>query len=413
MMPRTTWHGIIRGERIESAMEESAEQRSRSHGRTRAAGTRVLVVLACAAITLAGVFLLRDVIAPLAVALVIVVICSPASTALARRGWPRSIGVAAIVVLAYSVLLSMGALVWIAGVQFTRLLRDLSPGGDLAHAAGQLDGWVSGALGPPGADASGAGASGAAVTGLLRLVAGASSAAVGIAVALFLVCAYVVVMAVDAGRYQRASIVFGARRAETIARIARLNSDIRRYYVVNTVFGAIVATIDGLALWWLGVPAPLLWAVLAFVTNFIPNIGFVIGLIPPAILALAVGGWPLLLGVVAVYCLVNVVLQVFVQPKFVSDAVGLSLTLSFFAVVFWTVIIGPVGALLAVPLTLLARDLLLGGRDDDTVWLRWVSGDRGAIPSAHEIARGSPRENTRRAGRRIPWNQHGIRRRPS
>lgn len=406
-------HGIIRGERIESAMEESAEQRSRPHGRTRAAGTRVLVVLACAAITLAGVFLLRDVIAPLAVALVIVVICSPASTALARRGWPRSIGVAAIVVLAYSVLLSMGALVWIAGVQFTRLLRDLSPGGDLAHAAGQLDGWVSGALGPPGADASGAGASGAAVSGLLRLVAGASSAAVGIAVALFLVCAYVVVMAVDAGRYQRASIVFGARRAETIARIARLNSDIRRYYVVNTVFGAIVATIDGLALWWLGVPAPLLWAVLAFVTNFIPNIGFVIGLIPPAILALAVGGWPLLLGVVAVYCLVNVVLQVFVQPKFVSDAVGLSLTLSFFAVVFWTVIIGPVGALLAVPLTLLARDLLLGGRDDDTVWLRWVSGDRGAIPSAHEIARGSPRENTRREGRRIPWNQHGIRRRPS
>ncbi len=366
------------------------------------------MVLACAAITLAGVFLLRDVIAPLAVALVIVVICSPASTALARRGWPRSVGVAAIIALAYSVMLSMSALVWIAGVQFTRLIRDLSPGGDLTHATGQLDTWVSGAFGPPGADASGA-----AVSGLLRLVAGASSAAIGIAVALFLVCAYVVVMAVDAGRYQSASIVFGARRAETIARIARLNSDIRRYYVVNTVFGAVVATIDGLALWWLGVPAPLLWAVLAFVTNFIPNIGFVIGLVPPAILALAVGGWPLLLGVVAVYCLVNVVLQVFVQPKFVSDAVGLSLTLSFFAVVFWTVIIGPVGALLAVPLTLLARALLLGGRDDDAVWLRWVSGDRGAIPSSREIARGSPREDTRRARRRIPWNQHGVGRRPS
>lgn len=402
-------HGIIRGERIESAMEESAELRSGPHGRTLAAGTRVLVVLACTAITLVGVFLLRDVIAPLAVALVIVVICSPASSALVRRGWPRSVGVAAIIVLAYSVLLSMGALVWLAGSQFTRLLRDLSPGGDLAPAAGQLDDWVSGTLiGPPGADASGA-----AVSELLRLVAGASSAAVGIAVALFLVCAYVVVMAVDAGRYQRASIVFGARRAETIERIARLNSDIRRYYVVNTVFGAVVATVDGLALWWLGVPAPILWAVLAFVTNFIPNIGFVIGLVPPAILALAVGGWPLLLGVVAVYCLVNVVLQVFVQPKFVSDAVGLSLTLSFFAVVFWTVIVGPVGALLAVPLTLLARALLLGGRDDNTVWLRWVSGDHGATPASPEIARRSPRENTRGAVRRLPWNRHGFGRRPS
>lgn len=366
------------------------------------------MVLACAAITLVGVFLLRDVIAPLAVALVIVVICSPASNALVRRGWPRSVGVAAIIVLAYSVLLSMGALVWLAGSQFTRLLRDLSPGGDLAPAAGQLDDWVSAAFGSPAADTSGA-----AVSGLLRLVAGVSSAAIGIAVALFLVCAYVVVMAVDAGRYQRASIVFGARRAETIERIARLNSDIRRYYVVNTVFGAVVATVDGLALWWLGVPAPILWAVLAFVTNFIPNIGFVIGLVPPAILALAVGGWPLLLGVVAVYCLVNVVLQVFVQPRFVSDAVGLSLTLSFFAVVFWTVIVGPVGALLAVPLTLLARAVLFGGSDDDTLWLRWVSGDCGATPASHETARRSPRENTRRAVRRIPWNQHGFGRRPS
>ena len=75
------------------------------------------------------------------------------------------------------------------------------------------------------------------------------------------------------------------------------NSDVRRYYVVNATFGAIVAVIDGLALWALGVPAPAVWAILAFVTNFIPNIGFVIGLIPPAILALVVGGWPLMLAV--------------------------------------------------------------------------------------------------------------------
>jgi hypothetical protein len=86
--------------------------------------------------------------------------------------------------------------------------------------------------------------------------------------------------------------------------------------------------------------------------------------------------------------------------------------LSFFAVVFWTVIIGPVGALLAVPLTLLARALILGG-DDDAVWLRWVSGDRGAIPSSLEIARESPHASDRRPARRIPWNRLGIGRRPS
>lgn len=364
---------------------------------TRAGGTHVLVVLACATIALVGVWLLRDVIAPLAVALVVVVICSPVSSALARHGWPRGLGVAAIIVLAYSVLLAMGALVWLAGVQFAQLLGDLSPDGDLSHVASQVDSWVARGVGAAGTEDAGS----TVVPALVAVARGVGTAVFGIAVALFLVCAYVVVMAVDAGRYQSASTVFGARKADTIARISRLNTNVRRYYVVNTVFGAIVAVLDGLALWWLGVPAPVLWAVLAFVTNFIPNIGFVIGLVPPAILALAVGGWPLLLGVVAVYCVVNVVLQVFVQPAFVSDAVGLSVTLSFFAVVFWTVIIGPVGALLAVPLTLATRTLLLEG-SDDTLWLRWVSGDRGARPS--------PATPNPRAGRRIPWFSERIRR---
>ena len=68
-----------------------------------------------------------------------------------------------------------------------------------------------------------------------------------------------------------------------------------------------------------------------------------------------------MLAVVAIYCVVNVTLQVLVQPKFVSDAVSLSLTLSFFSVIFWTFIIGPLGAILSIPLTLLVRALVLEG----------------------------------------------------
>ena len=159
-----------------------------------------------------------------------------------------------------------------------------------------------------------------------------------------------------------------------VERIRAYNSSVRRYYVVNATFGAIVAVIDGLALWALGIPIPAVWAILAFVTNFIPNIGFILGLVPPAILAFVVGGPPLLLAVIAVYSVVNVVLQVLLQPKFVSDAVDLSLTLSFFSVVFWTFVIGPLGAILSIPLTLLVRDVLLD-RDPDARFLRWLSGD--------------------------------------
>ena len=192
--------------------------------------------------------------------------------------------------------------------------------------------------------------------------------------AFFFVLAYVIFMAADGARYTRAEQAFGTGVLPTVRRFTMFNSGVRRYYVVNASFGAVVAIIDGLALWALGVPAPAVWAILAFVTNFIPNIGFVIGLIPPALLALVVGGWPLMLAVVAVYCVVNVTLQVLVQPKFVSDAVSLSLTLSFFSVIFWTFIIGPLGAILSIPLTLLVRALVLEG-DPDKRWLRWLSGD--------------------------------------
>jgi predicted PurR-regulated permease PerM len=79
----------------------------------------------------------------------------------------------------------------------------------------------------------------------------------------------------------------------------------------------------------LGVPLPLLWGLLSDVTNYIPNIGFVIGLVPPALLALLEGGPQLMLVVIVVYSVVNVVIQSVIQPKFVGDAVNLSLPLSF------------------------------------------------------------------------------------
>ena len=129
--------------------------------------------------------------------------------------------------------------------------------------------------------------------------------------------------------------------------------------VVSTVFGLIVAAINVAELWWLGIPLPLLWGLLSFLTNYVPNIGFVLGLLPPALLGLLEGGVRLMLLVVAAYAVANFVIQSLIQPKFVGDAVGLSITLTFLSLVFWSSVIGPLGALLAVPLSLLTKALLV------------------------------------------------------
>ena len=149
----------------------------------------------------------------------------------------------------------------------------------------------------------------------------------------------------------------------------------RRYLVVSTIFGLIVAVFDIVALALLGIPAPLVWGLLSFITNYIPNIGFVIGVIPPAILALLEGGPSLMLAVIAIYCVVNFVIQSVIQPKVVGDAVGLSGTVTMISLAFWAWVLGALGALLAVPLTLLARAILVEADPRSRWLLPLLSGD--------------------------------------
>ncbi|WP_082461707.1 AI-2E family transporter [Agromyces sp. Leaf222] len=344
-------------------------------------GHRRVIALAAAVIVLGGVWLARDVLGPIAVAAVVVTIAHPIRFPLERRGWSKWLATSAVVALAWAILVALAVLLVVASAQFVSILPDYLD--ELEQTAASLIAWVESTGVTTDATASlGSVLDPAQLVGFAGDLAGAL---LGLATAFFFVLAYVIFMSADAARFARARPVFGTTAGDVIG--GRYFSGVRRYYVVNASFGLIVAVIDGLVLWGLGIPIPLVWAILAFVTNFIPNIGFVIGLIPPAVLALVIGGWPLALVVVLVYCVVNVTLQVLIQPKFVSDAVSLSLTLSFVSVVFWTLVIGPIGAILSIPLTLLVRALFLEP-DERTATLRRLSGDLPPAPVAPPAGQG-------------------------
>lgn len=334
---------------------------------------KVLLGLAAAVVVLAGVSFAREVIGPLALAAVIVIICNPLRKRFDRAGWPSWISTTLVVALSWTVLLVLAGLLAFATAEFTQLVIAYAP--ELrATADSAFAFFTSLGISEQFTDAL---TSVLSPSEIVRYATSLGSGMLGVLTALFFIFAYTIFMAADAGRFRRATREFGPSAGPRVRRFAAFNSNVRRYYIVNAGFGLLVAVVDGLALWWLGVPAPLVWAILSFVTNFVPNIGFVLGVLPPAILALVVGGWPLMLAVILVYSVANVLLQVLIQPKFVSDAVNLSLTLSFVSVLFWTLIIGPLGAILAIPLTLLARALILEG-DPNMGWLRWLSGDNSA-----------------------------------
>lgn len=341
---------------------------------------KVLIGLAAFVILLVGLYLGADLIGPLAVAAAIVIICSPIRRPLERWGWPSWLATTAVVALSWAVLLVLAAMLAYAIGEFTSLVINYY---DTLHST-FLD--VVALLGSWGLDTQTS-----QLTSYItpaRIISFATSLGSGtltVLTALFFIFAYTIFMAADGSRVVRAEQAHDPSVRPVMQRIGAFNQSVRRYYVVNATFGAIVAVIDGLALWWLGIPAPIVWAILAFVTNFVPNIGFILGLVPPMLLALAVGGPSMMIWVIIIYSVVNVVLQVLVQPKFVSDAVSLSLTLSFFSVLFWTFIIGPLGAILSIPLTLLLREVVLGIAPG-TRWLRWLTGDNEASGTSDDAA---------------------------
>jgi len=230
----------------------------------------------------------------------------------------------------------------------------------------------------------------ASVAGLLvDLLAGLAGAFSNLLLLLFVVA----FMTLDAVGFSRRLPPIRRERPEVIGALDSFVRGTRSYLLVSTVFGLIVAVVDAGFLWLIGVPLPLLWGLLAFITNYIPNIGFVIGLVPPALLALLEGGPKLMITVIVAYSVVNFVIQSIIQPKYVADAVNLSLTLTFLSLIFWSFVIGPLGAVLAIPLTLLTKALLLDV-DPNTRWISSLITGGPAPPKDLDDATTTPQPGT-------------------
>jgi predicted PurR-regulated permease PerM len=144
--------------------------------------------------------------------------------------------------------------------------------------------------------------------------------------------------------------------------------------VVTTVLGVAQGIFNWLALLALGVPGALLWGMLSFLCSFIPNVGYFIAIIPPLVFGAFVGGWPTVIAIIVIYGVINAIVQSVVQPRVVGNAVQLSQTLTFVSVLFWAVVLGAIGAILAVPLTLLIRTILVDADPATRMW-RPMTGD--------------------------------------
>jgi AI-2 transport protein TqsA len=147
---------------------------------------------------------------------------------------------------------------------------------------------------------------------------------------------------------------------------------VQRYMILRTVFGIIIAVIQTVLMLIMGVDFALQWGVLSVITNYIPNIGFVLGLIPPVAVTLLEQGPVPALVLLVLYSVINNIVENFVAPRFMAEDLGISSLFIFLSLIFWTWVLGAAGALLAVPLTLFVKIMLLEGDDGAKTLLAFI-----------------------------------------
>jgi AI-2 transport protein TqsA len=318
-------------------------------------GLILLLGVAAVVVAVAGMRAIAWLVGPLFLALMLVIAAHPVQGWLRRKGWPLWAATVAVIVVVYAGLLALAAVLLVSVGQLATLLPQYSAQFDALVASAQ-QALVGFGIGPAQIQTAFQGIS---LDSIVGVVGGVLAEFSGLLSVVVLILALLLFFIADAATFDKRLDGIAADRPHVVGALEDFARGTRRYLVVTAVFGAIVAVLDTVALAVIGVPLAFLWGVLAFITNFIPNVGFIIGLVPPAILALLTGGWPMLVVVVVVYCVLNAVIQSLIQPRYTGASVGLSATVTFVALLFWAWVLGPLGALLAIPLSLLVKSLLV------------------------------------------------------
>ena len=157
----------------------------------------------------------------------------------------------------------------------------------------------------------------------------------------------------------------------------RVADNVNRYFAIKTTISVGTGVTVGVFLALVGVDFPVLWGLLAFMLNYVPTIGSFIAALPPVLLALVQLGPTHAAVAAAGYVVVNVLLGSVVEPRFMGRGLGLSTLVVFLSLVFWGWMLGPVGMLLSVPLTMTAKIALEA--NPQTAWAAHLLGPADEI----------------------------------
>ena len=166
---------------------------------------------------------------------------------------------------------------------------------------------------------------------------------------------------------------------EYVERLANFANDLRSYVSITTLIALVVGIVDTIFFIIMGIPLPLLWGLLAFLFSYIPIVGFWLAAIPPAIIALLEYGLPTAIVVFLGIVIINAFFDEFVLPRYYGKGLDLSPVMVVISLPLWSAVLGSVGAILSVPITMIFKELMLEA-DEQNAWLARLMGKGDQTP---------------------------------
>ncbi len=309
-----------------------------------------LLILASFIVVVAGMKAAASLLVPFFLAVFIAVICTSPFFWLQRKGLPKVLALSLILVAILLAGLLFGVLIGPSLSDFLSSLPDYQER-LAAHIAPVISWLREKGINIPQKEVVGIFKQG----WVMSLAGDILSALSSVITNMFLILLTVVFILLEAEYFPNKLKILLNNPKRTLATIAKFSRDAKRYLVIKTLISATVGVVIWLWLLILGVDYPVLWGMLSFLLNYVPNIGSIIAALPVALLALVQLGVGSALLTVLAFVVVHILVGNIIEPKLMGKGLSLSTLVVFLSMVFWGWVLGPIGMILSVPMTSLAK----------------------------------------------------------
>lgn len=206
----------------------------------------------------------------------------------------------------------------------------------------------------------------------MGLVAGLLNSLKDVLTNIFLIIFTMIFILLEASTVETKIAAAFGRSTQSLKRPRVFLVNLGSYLGIKTIVSMVTGLAAGLLTWALGVDFPLLWAMLAFLLNYIPTIGSIIAAVPAVLIALVQLGVGEATATAIGFVAINMVFGNIIEPRMMGHGVGISPLIVFIGLFFWGWVFGPVGMLLSVPLTMTLKLALES--DKRTRWVAILIG---------------------------------------